>query len=105
MAPEILRERAHSGGSGSRRLLHRQPQPREIQLAMLAVAKGERIIHHHLGRDCAQARDCRVRLIEQPLMGVAGSEKSIRGREKRRVLDSNPQPRDGLFETPAKNSA
>ena len=33
-------------------------------------------------------------------MGVASRKKTIRGRENRRVFYSNPQPRNGLCETP-----
>src|SRR6516225_1198541 len=54
----------------------------------------------HLGRDRAQPRDPRTRLVEQPHMAIASRKIAIRGLENRHVLDSNLQPRDGLFETP-----
>jgi len=40
-------------GKCSRRLAERQPQTREVKLAMLRVAERERIIHHYFGGDRA----------------------------------------------------
>jgi formyl-CoA transferase len=50
-------------------LVHRQAQAGKIQLTMLGVAEGQRVIRDHLGCECAQPRDRRTSLVEQRAVG------------------------------------
>ena len=72
---------------------------------MLRISVRRQILGYHLGRDRAQSRDRRVRLVEQSHMGVASRKTAVGVRESRRGLDRNPQPWDCLCETPTEEQS
>src|ERR1700730_6233366 len=72
---------------------------------MLRISELKRPTHHHLGRDRAQPRDRRTRLLEQPHMSIASRKITVGVGENRHALDRNPQLWDCLLETTAEEQS